>query len=217
MTAINQLLAGYRSYRALYHEKRADLTRRLAEEGQSPAIMVIACSDSRVDPAILFNADPGEIFVVRNVAALVPPYQPDPSHHGTSSAIEYAVKDLNVSEIVVLGHHQCGGIRAMRSIVGGNAPADREFVGPWMKLAEDACHQHGADDPGSEASVEMATIKTSVRNLKSFPWIASRVQEGRLRLHGWWFDITTGKLLAHDPRTGQFSEVDRIPEPVEKA
>jgi carbonic anhydrase len=207
---INRLLAGYRSYRALYHEKRAELTRRLAEEGQHPAILVIACSDSRVDPAILFNADPGEIFVVRNVAALVPPYEPDDRHHGTSSAIEYAVRDLLVDEIIVLGHHQCGGIRGMRAIVAGEAD-EHEFVGPWMRLAEEACRVHGADDPESEAAVEMATIKTSIKNLKSFPWITERMKAGELRLHGWWFDITTGDLLAHDPRTGQFSSIERVP------
>ena len=212
MNPINRLLAGYRSYRALYHEKRGDLTRQLAEEGQKPEIMVIACSDSRVDPAILFNADPGEIFVVRNVAALVPPYSPDSSHHGTSSAIEFAVKDLGVREIVILGHHKCGGVQAMRSIHQGNKLEDREFIGAWMALAEDACAMHGADDPGSEAAVEMATIKTSIRNLNSFPWILSRVDDGSLRLHGWWFDINTGNMLAHDPKTGQFSIVDSVPD-----
>lgn len=210
MIPINRLLAGYRSYRALYHEKRGELTRRLAEEGQKPAILVIACSDSRVDPAILFNADPGEIFVVRNVAALVPPYEPDGSHHGTSSAIEYAVKDLEVEEIVVLGHHKCGGIQAMRSIVSGEVEDNHEFVGDWMNLARDACATHGADDPNSGASVEMATIKLSVKNLRSFPWIQSRIDEGKLRVHGWWFDITNGELYGHDPRTGQFSAVEKL-------
>lgn len=210
--AINSLLAGYRSYRALYHEKRADQTRKLAEEGQKPEVMVVACSDSRVDPAILFNADPGEIFVVRNVAALVPPYAPDDSHHGTSSAIEFAVKDLQVKDIVVLGHHQCGGIRAMRATVAGKPPEDREFVSRWMELAKDACTLHGADDAGSDAVVEMATIKVSIRNLKSFPWVSSRIAEGQLRVHGWWFDIETGDLLAHDPKTGQFSAIDRVSE-----
>ncbi|MDW3205903.1 MAG: carbonic anhydrase [Alphaproteobacteria bacterium] len=207
---INRLLAGYRSYKALYHEKRAEMTLRLAEQGQHPAILVIACSDSRVDPAILFNADPGEIFVVRNVAALVPPYEPDGGHHGTSSAIEYAVKDLKVEEIIILGHHKCGGIQAMRSIVSGEVEDDHEFIGDWMKLAQEACSMHGADDPSSGASVEMATIKLSIRNLKSFPWITERVKAGKLRLHGWWFDIQTGNLLAHDPRTGQFSVIERV-------
>ncbi|WP_421880704.1 carbonic anhydrase [Pacificispira sp.] len=210
MIPINRLLAGYRSYKALYHEKRAELTQRLADEGQRPAILVIACSDSRVDPAILFNADPGEIFVVRNVAALVPPYEPDGSHHGTSSAIEYAVKDLKVEEIIVLGHHKCGGIQAMRSIVSGEVEDNHEFVGTWMNLARDACELHGADDPNSGASVEMATIKLSVKNLKSFPWIQSRIDEGKLRVHGWWFDISNGELYGHDPRTGQFSVVEKL-------
>ncbi|WP_319637471.1 carbonic anhydrase [Pacificispira spongiicola] len=212
MNPINRLLAGYRSYRALYHEKRGDMTRRLAEEGQKPKIMVIACSDSRVDPAILFNADPGEIFVVRNVAALVPPYSPDSSHHGTSSAIEFAVKDLGVQEIIVLGHYKCGGVAAMRSIHAGNQLEDREFIGPWMALAAEACSMHGADDPEAAAAVEMATIKTSIRNLKTFPWVQKGIDNGTLRVHGWWFDINSGNLLAHDPRTGQFSIVDSIPD-----
>lgn len=216
VTPINRLLAGHRSYRALYHEKHTELTRRLAEEGQKPAVMVIACSDSRVDPAILFNADPGEIFVVRNVAALVPPYEPDGADHGTSSAVEFAVKDLGVAEIVVLGHHQCGGVRSMRRIVAGDDD-DHEFIGPWMKLAEEACRAGDGDDPRSGASVEMATITLSVRNLGTFPWVQERVSAGTLRLHGWWFDIRTGNLLAHDPHTGRFGAVERIDPSVPKA
>ncbi|EAR23165.1 carbonic anhydrase [Nitrococcus mobilis] len=204
--AIDLLLAGYRSYRALFYEKRGDLTRKLAREGQSPKVLVIACSDSRVDPAVLFNADPGEIFVVRNIAALVPPYTPDDKHHGTSAAIEFAVRDLNVKDIVVLGHSSCGGMKALSKLARGEV-VDREFIGPWVEVAHEACQHHAADDPGSNAKVEKGAIKTSLNNLMGFPWIAEAVDAGSLVLHGWWANLHTGDLFAHEPRTGEFHPI----------
>ncbi len=204
--AIRALLAGYRSYKALFYDKRGDLTRRLASEGQQPNVLVIACSDSRADPAMLFNADPGEIFVVRNVAALVPPYEPDDGFHGVSAAIEFAVRDLMVSHIMVLGHSRCGGIAALNEMVHGE-PQEREFIGPWVNVAREACALHGADLNEDTTSIELASIKNSIKNLKGFPWLMDRMNAGDLSLHGWWFDLDEGALHAHDAKTGQFSPI----------
>ena len=184
MTEIDKLLAGFAAFRAAAFD--TEHFRALAREGQKPRLLVIACSDSRVDPAILFGAQPGELFVVRNVANLVPPYQPDGHYHGTSAAIEFAVRDLGVAGIVVLGHSSCGGIAALATDGG----AEREFIGPWISLAAHACDHHGS------AAREQASIRRSVENLRSFPWIAEREAAGALALHGWWFDLAEGRLWA---------------------
>lgn len=205
VTPTDKLLAGHRRFKVEHHEEKAARARELAES-QHPGTLVIACSDSRVDPAILFNADPGEIFVIRNVAALVPPHQPDDPHPGEASAIEYSVKALKVSNVVVLGHHRCGGIAHMCNIASGRSDDPFEFVGNWVKLAEEGCTAHSGDDPVSAAKAEQAAIATSVRNLESYPWIKERVEAGDLTLHGWWYDITTGDLLALDQETGTFAD-----------
>lgn len=201
----DKLLAGHRSFKAQHHEQQAERAAELAES-QHPGTLVIACSDSRVDPAILFNAEPGEIFVVRNVAALVPPYQPDDPNPGEASAIEYSVKALGVSDVVILGHHRCGGIAHMCNIASGRVEDPFEFVGNWVHLAEEGCAAHSDGDAASAAKAEQAAIATSVRNLQSYPWIQERVAAGSLSLHGWWYDITNGDLLALDPETGSFAE-----------
>jgi carbonic anhydrase len=188
MTEISKLLSGFQAFRDAYFADDPDLFRALSREGQKPRILVIACSDSRVDPAILFSAEPGELFVVRNVANLVPPYQPDGQYHGTSAAIEFAVRDLGVSEILVLGHSSCGGIEALRDLARGR-PESREFVGPWVAIAADACSAHA-----DARAVEQAAIRQSVGNLRSFPWLAAREAAGDLALHGWWFDLEAGAL-----------------------
>jgi carbonic anhydrase len=188
MTEISRLLDGFQSFRETYFAETPQLFQTLNREGQKPKVLVIACSDSRVDPAILFNAAPGELFVVRNVANLVPPYQPDGQYHGTSAAIEFAVRDLQVAEILVLGHSSCGGIGALRDLARGH-PENREFIGPWVAIAADACSAHAG-----AAEVEQAAIRQSVGNLRSFPWLAEREASGALTLHGWWFDLDAGAL-----------------------
>ncbi len=188
MTGLSKLLSGFQAFRETYFADAPSLFRSLSRDGQKPKVLVIACSDSRVDPAILFNAEPGELFVVRNVANLVPPYQPDGQYHGTSAAIEFAVRDLGVSEILVLGHSSCGGIGALRDLARGR-PETREFIGPWVAIAADACSAHAG-----AREVEQAAIRQSVANLRSFPWLAEREAAGALTLHGWWFDIEAGRL-----------------------
>ena len=212
MAAIERLIAGFKVFKAQNYEHRPELFARLVAEGQHPEVLIIACSDSRVDPAILLNAQPGELFVVRNVANLVPPYNPDRQHHGTSSALEFAVRDLGVKHIVVLGHARCGGIQALRRYNRDAAYRDdRHFIASWVSIAEpalgDACEIHHAPVAGDAEStrIEQAAIKVSLGNLMDFPWIAASVDSGDLKLHGWWFDLDGGALWTLDPATGCFT------------
>ena len=190
---MDRLIEGYRRFRAdIWPSERARY-RTLAREGQSPETLVIACSDSRVGPETVFNARPGELFIVRNVAGLVPPYEPDSGYHGTSAALEYAVRVLKVRQIVVLGHAQCGGVRAL--VEGAPAEA-RDFVEPWMKIAEPALKALPARTSTDDmlALCEAEVVRLSLANLATFPWIAEPVAAGRLALHGLQFGIATGEL-----------------------
>jgi len=196
------LLAGFRVFRATYYGQRPERFAKLAKDGQHPRALVIACSDSRVDPALLLNAEPGELFVVRNVANLVPPHQPDERHHGTSAAIEFAVRDLEVGHIVVIGHSGCGGIQALFQLQQGQ-PLDRQYVNRWVSIAAPACAGCEAD----AASMERASVVHSLANLRTFPWIAERVEAGRLSLAGWWFDMENGKLWGWNALDGRFDLV----------
>jgi carbonic anhydrase len=200
---MDKLIEGYRAFRQTYFTTHRAMFDQLAQ-GQAPKAMVISCCDSRVDPNLIFNAGPGEIFVLRNVANLVPPYSPDDSYHGTSSAIEFAVRGLNVGHLVVMGHSRCGGVRALLGAHEG------EFIGPWMRIAEDALKRTVAayGDAGPEVLqrvCEREVLKTSLRNLRGFPWIRERLKDGRLVLHGWYFDIERGELLCLDEQTGNFT------------
>ena len=199
--AIDYLIAGFRAFRARYYEQRPERMRELSARGQSPAVMVIACSDSRLDPALLLGAEPGDLFMVRNVANLVPPYSPDSNYHGTSAALEFAVRDLHVGSIVVLGHSACGGIEALRQAHAGTL-ADREFISPWMEIAAAACRCEAGGGVPDQQSVEHDGIRISLKNLRSFPWLDERVRAGELTLHGWWVDIATGSLCEIEPAGG---------------
>jgi len=190
---IDKLIKGFESFHKTYYEEQPDFFRNLVEKGQSPDVMVIACSDSRVNPSIIAKADPGELFIVRNVANLVPPYEPDGSYHGTSAAIEFAVRDLGVGHIIVLGHSHCGGIRCLCE--GNKDGADREFINGWMSIVE-AARDKRLEGDARLRHVEREAVKVSLGNLLTFPWIKRRVDGGRLKLHGWWFDLEDGKLLA---------------------
>jgi carbonic anhydrase len=194
---MDHLIDGYRSFREEVWPERRALFERLAARGQSPRTMVIACCDSRVDPAMIFGTGPGEIFVVRNVANLVPPYAPDGAHHSTSAALEFGVTVLEVADLIVLGHGMCGGIRAL--LQPSSAPSD--FVGPWMSIARAARDRVLACVPVEQAQTECEreAVKLSLENLLTFPWIAERVADGRLRLHGASFDIRFGVLEVLQP------------------
>lgn len=214
--ALDRLLKGFADFRLGYYREHLDLFEKLATEGQSPKILIIGCADARVDPGILTQTQPGDIFTVRNIAAMVPPAQipPDQAQHGTSAAIEYAVRGLNVEHVVVLGHALCGGIAAL---VDGaaSAAASYDYVSTWTAVARnvrDVAVHDLAGRPRDEIlrAVEQASVVNSVANLMGFPWLAERVAAGKLVVHAWWFNLTEGQLYAFNPDTAVFDAVKGI-------
>ena len=206
----DRLLAGYRAFLDERLPRERARFEALAERGQSPEIMVIGCCDSRVSPEVIFDASPGELFVVRNVANLVPPYETQGQYHGTSAALEFAVQALRVKHIVVLGHARCGGIRAFADDAAPLSPGD--FIGRWMSLVAPAAERLGpkqGDFADYVARLELAAIENSLANLMTFPCIRILVERGRLKLHGAYFGFASGRLLVRDPQTGRFEPVDR--------
>jgi carbonic anhydrase len=202
---MQQLLDGYRRFRAQQWPERRAMFERLAHGGQSPRAMIVACCDSRVDPTMIFNAEPGELFVLRNVANLVPPYQPDLAFHATSAALEFAVRVLEVTDLIVMGHAMCGGIGVL---LQGAPPGAGDFLLPWMRIAEPAKRRvlaRGGADPQTDC--EQESVRLSLENLLTFPWVAERVAAGKLKLTGSVFDIRSGvlELLGADDR---FAAVD---------
>ncbi|PZQ86017.1 MAG: carbonic anhydrase [Ancylobacter novellus] len=192
---MDDLLEGYHRFRATSWPDRKALFEKLAARGQRPQTLVIACSDSRVDPSMIFDAGPGELFVVRNVANLVPPYtRPDHDHHGTSAAIEFAVKVLEVKQIVVMGHALCGGAGAL---IDGTPEAAQDFLPYWISIgapARDIALQLSDDPVERRRIIEHQCVHLSLRNLETFPWIKERLEDGRLELHGAYFAVATGVL-----------------------
>lgn len=206
--ALNHLLDGYRRFRNTGwtpHRERWALLR----EGQQPEVMIIACSDSRVDPTQIFDTDPGEMFVVRNVAALVPPFETSPGHHGVSAALEFAVQVLKVKEIVVMGHGMCGGCKAaLTQELHGAEPGEGGFVADWIALLDEArepvAAKFGTDGRAAEREMEQAAVKVSLANLMTFPCIRRKVRDGELALRGAFFAISDGILHLLDSNTGEF-------------
>jgi carbonic anhydrase len=202
-----QLVEGYRSFRAgrLPHEQ--DRYRELAESGQSPAVMVIGCCDSRVSPEVVFDARPGELFVVRNVANIVPPYAPDGQAHGVSAALEFGVAALKVRHIVVLGHAQCGGVKAFAEDAEPLSPGD--FIGKWMRLMAPAADKIGPRGALSQreylARLEQANVANSLDNLMTFPRLRKLIERGSVAIHGAYFGVATGELWIRDEATGEFA------------
>lgn len=207
-TPAGELLDGYRRFRAGRYREAADLFHKLGS-GQSPKTMVIGCADSRADPSLIFDAAPGELFVLRNVAALVPPCEDDASYHGVSAAIEFAVTGLKVSHILVMGHGGCGGIDAcLRTASDG--PVGR-FITPWVQLAAPARDIILADPsiPHEERqeALEHAAVGQSIANLSTFPFISKALDANALTINGAWFSIGKGELHWRDPATGAFSVI----------
>lgn len=202
------LLDGYRRFRDTgwtpHRERWASL-----REGQEPEVMIIACSDSRVDPTQIFDVDPGEIFVVRNVAALVPPFETTPGLHGVSAALEFAVQVLKVKEVVVMGHGLCGGCKAsLTQELHGAERGEGGFIADWIALLDDARAEvvaaHGTEGQDAERAMELAGVKASIANLRTFPCIRRKERDGELRLRGAFFAISDGVLHILDETDGEF-------------
>ena len=208
MPYMKQLIEGYRRFRESDWTRERERWSELAE-GQSPKVMVIACADSRTDPAQIFDTKPGEIFVVRNIAALAPPYETTAGYHGVSSALEFGVTQLEVEEILVLGHGSCGGCAAaLTGQFDGAAAGEGRFIANWVSMlhgARDQVREHHHElDADAVLEMEWEAVKLSLANLRTFPWIAERERAGRLKLHGAHFSIAEGRLYVLDEVKGTF-------------
>lgn len=205
---LTELLQGYRRFREHGWKPERERWEQLGE-GQQPRIMVVACSDSRVDPAQIFDVGPGEIFVVRNVAALVPPFETTPGRHGVSAALEFAVQFLKVREILVMGHGMCGGCQAaLTRQLHGNEPGHGGFVADWIEMLDEVrepiARDHGTEGRDAERAMEHAAVKVSLENLRTFPCVREKERSGSLALRGAYFAISDGVLHLLDEKTGQF-------------
>lgn len=209
MATLPQLVEGFRRFRERHFATDNALYSTLVARGQTPRTLVVSCCDSRVDPALVLDCAPGDLFVIRNVANLVPPAENSSSgHHGTSAALEFGVRNLQVEHIIVFGHAQCGGIRALMETGYLNNP--ESYIDDWMHLAESARAEvlHEMPEAPLDEKIhacELRAILVSLRNLVTFPWIRERVENGTLTLHGWYFDIEQGQLLQYDAATGSFA------------
>ena len=208
-TELAELLQGYRRFREQGWKPERERWAEL-REGQQPRVMVIACADSRVDPAHIFDVRPGEIFVVRNVAALVPPFETTPGHHGVSAALEFAVQVLRVREIVVMGHGMCGGCQAaLTQELRDAEPGQGGFIANWIDMLDDArepiARELGTTGRNAERAMEQAAVKVSLANLRTFPCIREKEKRGTLTLRGAYFAISDGELRLLDEETGQFT------------
>ena len=202
------LIEGHFRFRRDVHARDRGRYLQLAERGQTPTAMVIGCCDARIDIAAIFDAEPGALFILRNIANLVPPYEPDGKHHGTSAAIEFAVQELNVPHLVVLGHSHCGGIEAYRQKVR-NQVRKGGFLGNWLTMLD---HLEIVESDGftygDEVAFELAGVRASLAKLHTFPFVKKRVDAGLLALHGLHFDLATGTLLGLDEGTGRFVDLN---------
>ena len=208
MPYLQQLIEGYRRFRDTDWAKERDRWSELAE-GQSPRIMILSCADSRVDPAQIFDARPGEMFVVRNIAGLAPPYETTRGHHGVSAALEFAVTQLKVGEILVMGHGLCGGCAAaLTGQFDDSEPGEGHFISDWVHMLDGAKRtvreRHDALDRDAYTDMEREAVKVSLANLRTFPWIAEREASGELKLHGAHFSIAEGRLYVLDEAEGDF-------------
>ena len=216
--SFEKLVEGFRGFQSDYFASNTELYEKLIVDGQSPEALVIACSDSRIDPGIVMRAEPGDIFSVRNVAALVPPYAADGRTHGTSAAIEYAVTALKVKYIIIMGHALCGGVRALAESKG-EMKVKKDFISRWISIggkARDMVRKVFPDAPVEEHAriLEKASILVSLKNLMTFPYVKEAVEEGRLQLHGWYFDIPNGKILEYNAEELRFKDIlEGVPAP----
>ncbi|MFZ2300931.1 MAG: carbonic anhydrase [Gallionella sp.] len=213
MSDVKFFLKGFRRFRHHYFDQNPELFERLFAEGQRPRALMISCCDSRCDPGVLTDSEPGDLFVVRNVANLVPPCISAASYAGTTSAIAFAICNLKVEHVIVMGHARCGGIRALMENKSPESDEER-LIAKWLGIAEDARQRVLKELPGKPPEIqaracEQASILKSLENLMSYPWISRRVSEGKLALHGWYFDMENGALMQYDSDAGEFREIEQ--------
>jgi len=206
------LIERYRDWSETTYQDKKGLLRKLADEGQHPPAMVIACSDSRVHVTSIFGADQGDFFLHRNIANLVPPYEPDGGAHGTSAAIEFAVTALKVKRVIVMGHSKCGGVKGCLDMCAGHAPEleqQTSFVGRWMDALRPGYERVKGMEYGDEQfqALEKVGVQVSLENLMSFPFVADRVKSGELTLHGLWYDIRDGIVESYDAESDSFQRI----------
>ncbi|MHA6333521.1 carbonic anhydrase [Qipengyuania sp. CAU 1752] len=212
MPEFAKILEGYKRFRQDIYPVQRDRFERL-KEGQHPKLMIISCCDSRVEPAQIFDVDPGEVFVVRNVAALVPPYETTPGQHGVSAALEFAVQTLEVRQILVMGHGLCGGCKAaLTQSMKDASPGQGGFVQQWIGLLDEAripvAETYGTDTREAELAMELEAVKVSLANLLTFPFVAEKIAQNSLVLRGAHFAIADGILRLLNPENGQFEPVE---------
>jgi carbonic anhydrase len=209
---VDYLKNGFENFKNNYYEKDRSSIINLVKNGQKPKAIMIACSDSRVDPAILFQVKPGDLFVIRNVANLVPQYNPDGGLHGVSAAIEYGVRDLKVKDIIILGHAHCGGIAALcnnfnnKADISKKEATKREFIIDWLNISaniKNNIYKNDSLEP-LQYKAEKESIKNSLKNLITFPWVLKSIKENKLNIHGWWFDLEKGELFSYDKNKNTF-------------
>ncbi len=197
--SLNKILQGYHHFRDKYVHGDNTIMQNLSNYGQQPEIMVVACCDSRVDPALILQCDPGDLFVVRNVANIVPPYEKDERHHGTSAALEFGICFLKVKHLIILGHSQCGGIQALLN--SGNL-IHNDFISNWVSLMHSDDTHLDADDYAKLA------LTQSHQNCMTFPWIVERVKQHTLEIHQWYFDIRRGQIFTYSDIKKEYHPLD---------
>jgi carbonic anhydrase len=191
-----KLIEGYKKFRDKYVHHDNSVMRSLSYHGQKPETMIVACSDSRVDPALILQCEPGDLFVVRNVANIIPPYEKDDAHHGTSAALEFGVNFLKVKQLILLGHTQCGGIQAL---LEGNDADQNDFISSWVSVVKSDNHQgHNIDDYAKLA------LSKSYQNCLTFPWIKEKISQQKLMIHQWFFDISKGEIFTYSDKANTY-------------
>jgi len=211
-TTIKNLIHGYQSFRQEYFEEKTAVYESLIQNGQKPKALVVACSDSRVDPAIVTNCKPGDLFVIRNVANLIPPYEKDNGYHGTSAALEFGICHLKIKHIIIFGHSQCGGIASL--VKSSCQQQSNSFIAKWMELAKPAYdaainHDHQSDPEKLSELCGQYSLINSLKNLQTFPWIAEKINSQKVNLHGWYFDLPTGTIKVFNELQQKFTELDK--------
>lgn len=201
--SLNKILQGYQSFRDKYADGDQSVMQYLHTYGQKPKIMVVACCDSRVDPALILQCDPGDLFVVRNVANIVPPFEKDAAHHGTSAALEFAICYLQVKHLILLGHSQCGGINALLHSKNEKKLQQDDFITSWVSVINHA----GMEAEDVDECAKHA-LKQSYDNCLTFPWLAAKKEQQQLQVHLWFFDIQTGQIFCYEPKDGTYKPLD---------